>query len=322
MAKKSSPFSIFFYGVVLFFFQLTRLLPLSLSRKFGIFLGDLAFFIIPRLKKIGMANLAIAYGDKMPLKEKKRILRGAARNLGIIAAEFSRIPSIAKGGLKNMISVEGIEEALSHKPAVLLAAHHSNWEWMLPVAYDLGLRTAVIVNPFRNAFLDHFVNQHRLSGGTITVRKQGAVQEMENLFKNGVSPSMLGDQSPRNGGVPIKFFGSPAWASIGPAMIAMKTDSPVIPASMARDNKGHYTLKFFPAIHMRNSGQYLEDLVFNTQRCQDALETIIRAHPEQWLWFHQRWRKRERLEKEWAFRLEKPSQDSDTVQSLKDQESA
>jgi hypothetical protein len=73
---------------------------------------------------------------------------------------------------------------------------------------------------------------------------------------------------------------------------------------------------------MRNSGQYLEDLVFNTQRCQDALETIIRAHPEQWLWFHQRWRKRERLEKEWAFRLEKPSQDSDTVQSLKDQESA
>lgn len=322
MTKRNSPFSFLFYGVVLFFFQLTRLLPLSLSRRFGILLGDLAFFLIPRLKKIGLANLAIAYGDEMPLKEKKRILRGAARNLGIIAAEFSRIPAIAKGGLKNMISVEGIEEALSHKPAVLLAAHHSNWEWMLPVACDLGLKTAVIVNPFRNASLDHFVDRLRLSGGTITVKKRGAVHEMENLFKNGISPSMLGDQSPRNGAVPIKFFGAPAWASIGPVMIAMKTGSPVIPASMARDDKGHYTLKFFPAIHMRNSGQYLEDLVFNTQCCQDALEIIVRAHPEQWLWFHQRWRKRERLEKEWVLRLATPSDGSDNEQSREDQESA
>ncbi|HNR36776.1 MAG TPA: hypothetical protein PKO36_16485 [Candidatus Hydrogenedentes bacterium] len=40
----------------------------------------------------------------------------------------------------------------------------------------------------------------------------------------------------------------------------------------------------------------------NTQRCQDALEAIVRRAPEQWLWLHRRWKERPHLEAEWKRR--------------------
>lgn len=306
MAKTSSPFSRISYGLCLAFFTLTRWMPLSLARKLGCILGDIAFLLIPRMKKIGLANLDIAYGDTLSLREKKNILRGATRNLGIIAAEFSRIPLIASGKLPSQVSVEGHEAVLAAGPAVFLAAHHSNWEWMLPTAFHLNLKTAVIVRPLNNRHLDKLVDKLRLAGGTMTVKKDGAINEMLELLQQGIYPSMLADQGPRDGAVPVQFFGSPAWGSIGPALIAMKAGVPVIPGSMARNEKGQYTLRFYPAITMQNTGNFLEDLVANTQRCQDILEEIIRAHPDQWLWFHRRWRKRERLEKEWQERIKHP----------------
>ncbi|NLN93868.1 MAG: lysophospholipid acyltransferase family protein [Candidatus Hydrogenedens sp.] len=314
MAKARSPFAGLSYFFCLLFFKLTRMLPLFVVRRLGCFLGDLAYMLIPRLKRIGFSNLDIAYGDSLSFQAKKKILRGAVRNLGIVAAEFSRIPLVVAGKLKDQISVEGLEHAQESDKAVFLAAHHSNWEWMPPTASLLGLKTAVIIRPLNNPFLDKLVDRLRISGGTITITKDGAIQEMLSMIEKGVHPSMLADQGPRDGAVPVHFFGSPAWGSIGPALIAMKAGVPVVPGSMARNAEGKYSLRFYPKVIMQDSGNFLEDLLENTQRCQDALEAIIRAHPEQWLWFHRRWRKRERLEKEWQMRLERPLEKLDFKQ--------
>ena len=47
-----------------------------------------------------------------------------------------------------------------------------------------------------------------------------------------------------------------------------------------------YILRFDPEIEMTG------DVQADTQRVHAALESVIRAHPDQWLWIHRRWKTR------------------------------
>jgi KDO2-lipid IV(A) lauroyltransferase len=41
---------------------------------------------------------------------------------------------------------------------------------------------------------------------------------------------------------------------------------------------------------MRRSRDLRGDLVENTQRITDAIERVVREHPEQWHWLMRRWK--------------------------------
>jgi KDO2-lipid IV(A) lauroyltransferase len=38
------------------------------------------------------------------------------------------------------------------------------------------------------------------------------------------------------------------------------------------------------------TGDREADAVTNTQRCSRIIEDMIRRYPEQWIWFHKRWK--------------------------------
>ena len=98
----------------------------------------------------------------------------------------------------------------------------------------------------------------------------------------------------------MTFFGVNTWGTIGPAMLALRTGAPIYPASVIRARDGTYKLHVHPPILATREGAFRDDLVRITQRCQDSIEAMIRAHPGQWLWFHRRWKPRPRLEREWS----------------------
>jgi KDO2-lipid IV(A) lauroyltransferase len=43
---------------------------------------------------------------------------------------------------------------------------------------------------------------------------------------------------------------------------------------------------------MVSTGDREADIVANTQRCSRVVEEMIRRYPEQWIWFHKRWKTR------------------------------
>jgi len=49
-------------------------------------------------------------------------------------------------------------------------------------------------------------------------------------------------------------------------------------------------LEFYPTIAWTEYPSTQEALYRNTKKYNEAIEQIILAHPEQWSWFHKRWK--------------------------------
>lgn len=282
--------------------MITRALPLPLARAFTIALARIAYYIVPRIRKVGLANLDLAYGATLSRSEKKRILKASVRSVAIVAAEFSRLPLLCNGGSKRFVTVEGLEHVDREQGAVCFAAHLGNWEWMAAAIVDAGFRAAGVVRPFDVPTLNRYIDGLRRRGGVHTIPKDDAGRELMRLLGEKWIVGMLVDQSPRENAVPVTFFGAPCWATIGPAIIALRGNAPIHPVSMIRNRDGRYTLRFHPPIAVNPTGEFRHDLLTVTQQCQDAVESIIRQCPDQWLWFHRRWKQRPRLSAEWAAR--------------------
>ncbi len=292
------------------FCRLTVALPLPAARTLGTGLARLAYYAVPRIRRIGMANLNLAYGDSLSRADKTAILKESVRNLGLVAAEFGRIPQLAGEGRGRWFRVTGVENIDRGRGGIVMSAHLGNWEWLAAAGGTEGFRTVIITRGFDDPRMDRAVDAVRQTETVETIDKNSATGPLVRKLREGWLAGILADQNPRENAAPVRFFGIPTWGTIGPVLIARRARVPIYPVFMVRDDAGVYTLAFHPALELQSTDDLLADLTENTQRCQDAIEAMVRRHPGQWLWFHRRWRRRERLEREWAERLARRSETS------------
>lgn len=310
MARRRNPLTRWVLTTLsLGFISLSAFLPLSSSRWLGRSMARLAYYLVPRIRQVGYANLDLAYGDALSRPEKKRILLEACDNLGIVAAEFSRIGKVAREENSKFIRVAGLEYLDRSRGALIVGAHLGNWEWMGMAAHSEGFEVEAVVRPLDDPRLDAMIKRIRRSGGVGMISKDDAGPEIVRMLRAGGLVGVLIDQSPRENGVPARFFGQPCWATVAPVMVALRSRTPIHPVAMIRNSDGAYTLEFHPAIEIKRSGNLRRDLVEITQKCQDAIEALVRRHPGQWLWMHRRWKPRPRLEAEWKARQAKDRAD-------------
>lgn len=282
------------------YFQIARRIPLSLNRAVALPVGRLLARLVPRVRRVAMENLDRAYGDSLTAAEKERIYRGAVDNIIHVAVEFPHLEHIATGGDSGLIALEGLDLLTPGQGYLCIGAHIGNWELMAPfITATCGMKSAVVVRPFDDPKVNRIIDHMRTCTGVKTIPKDNAGKEIVQCVKEGYLVGILADQSPRDNGVPVTFFDKPCWATIGPVMIAVRARVPIVPVAALRNADGGYTLRFHPPLEMVRTGDLRADLVQNSQRCQDAIEAIVRDRPEQWLWMHRRWKERPRLAGEW-----------------------
>lgn len=283
--------------------KFVRLLGLRLARKFGIILAYLAYYLVPRIKRIGMKNINIAFGDSYSEVEKRRILWEAVKNMCLVVVEFPYMPYLAKIKYQGIASYEGIEFVEKYveekKGAIFIGAHLGNWEMMASLMCSQGYQVAEVVRNFNDSYLDKKIDEIRRSSLIKTIPKDSSSNEIIKLLREGWFVGILVDQSPRDNAVPVKFFGKECWATLGPAFLHLRTGAPIYPVVMVRKDDGSLLFKILPPLTLMKSGNLRKDLIAITQFCQDAIESLIREYPEQWLWFHDRWKARENLKSRW-----------------------
>jgi len=106
---------------------------------------------------------------------------------------------------------------------------------------------------------------------------------------------LLDQNTHRNAGVFVDFFGPPACTNEGLALLALRTETPVIPLFCMREGD-RFRVEFGSALPLVRTGDKGRDIKINTRQYNRALEEIIRRYPEQWFWVHQRWKTRPKNE--------------------------
>jgi len=304
MARRRNPLAqALTAGFTLGYLWTTARLPLALNRWCTVQAARALASLVPRVRRVTMENIDRAYGDTLTPQEKKALYRGAIDNVAIVAAEFAHLPKVARGEVSARITIIGEEHVAPDQGYLCIGAHLGNWELLAPFMAERGLKVAEVVRSFDNPRVDAAIDGIRQTGGVVTIPKDNAGADIIRHLKSGYMVGVLVDQSPRDSAVPVTFFGHPCWATIAPVMVAVRARVPVLPVSLTRNPDNSYTLQFYPTIEMERSGDARGDLVRNSQRCQDAIEAIVRAHPEQWLWLHRRWKERPRLAAEWERKL-------------------
>jgi KDO2-lipid IV(A) lauroyltransferase len=272
-------------------------IPYAVGQFLGRMLG--AFFTMIPLKRIAISlgHIQKSFGDSMERAEAKKLNRRVLIHFGQMLFEVPHIMRLSHGNLSKYVVFNNEENLLGAmekgKGVFILTAHFGNWELM---AAAIALRFGageVVVRPIDFQALDQLMNNLRSRFGTDIIPKQRAMRRvMAAIKKNKVVGILLDQNVDWYEGVFVNFFGRWACTNKGLALMAIKTGTPVIPAFSVRQRGGCYRIFFEKEIKLIRTGDKTRDLEDNTALFTSIIEKYIRRYPDQWFWFHRRWKTR------------------------------
>ena len=274
--------------------RVARISPRSIRRA-GSLLGLIFYSLDFQHRRIVKRNLRFAY-PHATASHLRQTARGVFQSLGITILEMLLMVCWSARDLKQQVRVVGeehIRQALAAgRGAIVISAHIGNWE--IALAYGgcfLGLPVTAIVKRMRFGPLDRWLTGQRSRFGTRIRYKQQALSEMMEVMRRKEALAILIDQSKRSEGVPVQFFGAETITTSVAALLARRYKSPVIPIFCIRMPDGQLTIRVEPPLELERSRQMRADFQRNAQLMTDVVERMVREYPQQWFWFHKRWKK-------------------------------
>lgn len=272
-------------------------LPRSAARFVGAAFAAIAYRLRTPLRRAAQTNLQIAFPEWSD-KKRDEVIRRMVRQVGWMAAEFSQLPKYSRKNIEDIVVIDGFENFDAAKRAgkgvLFLTGHMSAWE-LSSFAHALyGYPLHFLVRPVSNRRIDALVNRYRcLSGNKPIDKNKSARAILKVLGEAGTVGILMDHNTSLDEGVFVNFFGIPASTSSGLARLALRTDAAVVPGFLLWDaSRRKYRLRFEPAVELSRTEDEEKDVRENTQRFTRVIEEFVRAHPDQWLWAHKRWKTR------------------------------
>lgn len=263
--------------------------------RLGTALGDLFWLVGRGRRRVVEFNLALAYPD-MKAPARARLGREISRHLGRLLMDALRIRRWSEADLEAAVTWrhrERLEEATAAgRGLFLLTAHLGSWEVAaLAIGHALESGIAVVGRPLDNRLLDAELESLRRRFGNRVLSKRGSARDILREVRGGGAVGILIDQRARDGeGIRVPFFGRPAVTTPVLARMADRTEALVVPVFCPRTGPERYEVELGPPLDVRELAPAERGEAPLTARLTAILEASIRRRPEQWLWYHDRWR--------------------------------
>jgi KDO2-lipid IV(A) lauroyltransferase len=231
-------------------------------------------------------NLALVRPDLAPA-DIRHLEREVPRAMGRTLAELYSGPEFVARVAREPLQGPGVaalqDAHRTGRPVLLVTGHLGNYDAIRGGLIARGYRVGGLYRPMDNAFFnEHYVAAISRIGTPLFPRGRKGLADMVRFLKGGGMVGVVLDQAMRDGAV-LRFFGHDAYTSLSPAEMALRYDALVIPTYGIRRQDGGFDMVVeAPIPH--------GDPLAMTQSLNDSLEAQVRAHMDQWLWTHRRWK--------------------------------
>jgi KDO2-lipid IV(A) lauroyltransferase len=269
------------------FYYLPRSISLALGNTLGLFIA----YFIPIRRKVVSSNLTRAFPEKSK-KEIRKLTVETYKHFGSFVSEFSRQDKYSTDELNNLIHTKNKhllnESVEDNNGVILLIGHFGNWEllgrWLGVMNYPLR----AIQQPQENPLVDRYIQQKRVTGKTKVISKYASISSFIQSLQNGGVLLIAADQDARSNGIFVDFFGIPSSTARGAAVFAHKLKSPVLFCFPIKNSNNTYTFIFEKLeLHSTGTSQAIYSIL---QQYMNRLEFYVTQYPEQYFWFHRRWK--------------------------------
>jgi KDO2-lipid IV(A) lauroyltransferase len=224
-----------------------------------------------------------------------RIARESYGNLGRTSIETAVLPKYSREEILALFgTIEGwdvVEETLARgKGLIIVSGHLGNWE--LGAAYVAARvpRLDAVARGMQNPMFEEYLTETRLNIGVHVIHDSEAVKRVPRTLRQGGVVAFLFDQGAAGlASTWVPFFGRYAKTPRGPAVFALRLDTPVLFTCAVREPNGKYSMKFEEVVVPR-TGDRERDVDAIVGAYTDTLERWVRKYPEQYFWHHRRWK--------------------------------
>ena len=272
------------------------ILPSSLQNLLAKFLA----FAFMKLKKkrfhIVMTNLDLAFGETKTKEEKLEIAKKCYYNFAkYLGINFILNQNTTKQKILKQVVFKNehflLDAMKSGRPIIVTTAHFGQWEiFGLAVAARFGA-SSVLGRKLDSSVMDKILRANRAQFDVELIDKDGGAKDILKALKARRIVGILVDQNtaPKDG-IKVQFFGKDVLHTPAASVLAQKTNALIINAFIYQKGENLNEICFEEPIDISTFDK--EDAVQKATQMQcSACEEMVRARPEEYFWFHQRFKR-------------------------------
>jgi KDO2-lipid IV(A) lauroyltransferase len=276
------------------------LLPRPLATRIAMFGSRLLFACLPRLHRVGLRNLELAFPD-LSLAERRQLLDQSFENFGRIIADFAHFLRATPADLAARVETSLPKDLVARyhtakaagRAVIFVTPHLGNWEILALTMSAVFEPVAYLARPLDNPLLDRYTSRVRSRFGNRPINKRDSVLEGLAILDAGGNLGLLADVNTlQRDGVFVPFFGHLACTTRSVAMLALRTDALIVPICCVWETNRYRILIGEMVEAVRTASYAKKNIVDTTALYTAEIEKFVRAYPGQWIWIHRRWKTR------------------------------
>lgn len=274
--------------------NLVRLIPGFLKNPLILGIAKLFFALDRTHRKIVQKNLAACLQGHFTPAQQTQIARGCFYRYGRYIVDFVENPGRSKETLSKLVTPVNdapLKALLAEgKKVISVTGHFGNWELIGQYISTHYRPVTGIGRKLNNsALLTMELDRYRRQFGIEILPRKGAVRGVAKAIKSGRLPGLLMDQSVK-AGVKVRFFGREVTWIDTAARLAKQFDAALVPAYITTGDFKRYTITFNDPVFPDPDLEREADVARLAQIEASALEAAILKNPEEYFWFHKRFK--------------------------------